>query len=396
MEQECGVQSQLAARAELSVRLAARRSEIELATVTRIHAISDRAGVGDAVYRDGLRAAVSVALGHGIAVIESSANFIPDIPIALGAQARLAARSGVSLETVLRRYFAGYVIFGDYLVGEARGLFDDAGLKPVLRSQATAFDRLLDAVSDEYTRELRSRPSTAELRRAARIERLLNGELLDTSDLGYRFEGCHLGLVAAGRGASQAIRQISIDLDSRLLLANRNEDMAWAWLGQRLPLDAKEIQCHFAQAWPKDLSLAIGAPGEGVAGWRFSHRQACAALPVAQRGSEPVVSYADVALLAAALRDEVLGESLNRIFMMPLARDRHGGATQRETLRAYFAASRNTSSAAVALGVSRQTVNSRLRAVEERIGYPLDSCASQLQTALGLQDLGGSGAATAT
>jgi hypothetical protein len=34
-------------------------------------------------------------------------------------QARLAARSDVSLDIVLRRYFAGYSLLGDFLVGEA-------------------------------------------------------------------------------------------------------------------------------------------------------------------------------------------------------------------------------------------------------------------------------------
>ena len=43
----------------------------------------------------------------------------PDVPPALLAQARLDVRDGVSLDTVLRRYFAGNALFEDFLVEEA-------------------------------------------------------------------------------------------------------------------------------------------------------------------------------------------------------------------------------------------------------------------------------------
>jgi DNA-binding PucR family transcriptional regulator len=99
------------------------------------------------------------------------------------------------------------------------------------------------------------------------------------------------------------------------------------------------------------------------------------------------VRYRDVALLAAAHRDELLRSSLQHLFLVPLSADRDGGAALRVTLEAYFAAGRNAASAAMALGVSRQTVNSRLRAAEERLGCPLESCAAELKTALRLDAL---------
>ncbi len=60
----------------------------------------------------------------------------------------------------------------------------------------------------------------------------------------------------------------------------------------------------------------------------------------------------------------------------------------RQTLRAYFAAERNASSTAAALGVSRQTVINRLRVVEERLGRSLGSCAVEVEAALRLEDMG--------
>jgi DNA-binding PucR family transcriptional regulator len=59
----------------------------------------------------------------------------------------------------------------------------------------------------------------------------------------------------------------------------------------------------------------------------------------------------------------------------------------RETLRAYFAAGRNISSAAAALSVHRDTVSNRLRAIEAKIGRPPDACAADLELALRLEEM---------
>ncbi len=135
------------------------------------------------------------------------------------------------------------------------------------------------------------------------------------------------------------------------------------------------------------MPLAIGEPGRGIAGWRLTHLQAKATLPVALRGENRVVSYSDVAILASALGDEVLTRSLTELYLTPLEAERDGGAALRQALHAYFAAGRNVVSAANALGVSRQTVSRRLDAVERRIGRPLETCGTEVETALRLCDL---------
>jgi DNA-binding PucR family transcriptional regulator len=139
---------------------------------------------------------------------------------------------------------------------------------------------------------------------------------------------------------------------------------------------------------PPCSALALGEPGEGPGGWRLSHRQARAALPIAARSPERFVRYADVALAASILQDDLLATSLRQIYFAPLEGERDGGEVARETLRAYFAAGRNVSSAAVALGVNRNTVASRLRAIEARTGQPLTSRAAEFEAALRLDDLG--------
>lgn len=71
------------------------------------------------MYLEGLRIALSAAIGHGLAVVERGEEHSPPIPKALLSQARLAAQSGVSLDTVMRRYIAGNALLGDFLLREA-------------------------------------------------------------------------------------------------------------------------------------------------------------------------------------------------------------------------------------------------------------------------------------
>jgi hypothetical protein len=383
------------ARAALSARLAARRPEIEQAVLTRVYAVTGPNESQDPEYIEGLRAASSAALDYAFTVIERGEERAPAPPPALLAQARLAARNGIGLDTVLRRYSAGYVLLTDFLVEEVEqsGL-RASDLQRLMRSEA-ALDRLLAAVGEEYTREASKRPSTSEQRHAERIERLLAGEQLDTSGLGYDFEGHHLGAIAKGPGAEEALRGLAATLDRRLLSVRREDGVVWAWLGSRRAFEIEELQRHLSATWPAQCALAIGEPGNGLPAWRLTHHQARAALPIALRSPEPLVRYADVALLAAILKDDLLATSLRRFYLWPLEAERDGGEAARETLRAYFAAGRNVSSAAAMLGVNRNTVASRLRAIEEAIGRPLAAYGPEIEAALRLADLSEPGAPSA-
>ena len=374
-------------RSGLVARLRARRTEIEQATLTRVHSVSDSSKGSDPEYADGLRAAVSAALELGIEAVERSEDRPAPIPTVLLSQARLAARHGVKLETVLRRYLAGYTLLGDFLIEESErgGQLNGASLKRLLRVQAALLDRLIAAVSEEYAREERGRLGNAEQRRAERVERLLAGQLLDTSELAYDFAGHHLGAIASGATVTDALRDLATALDCRLLLISRGEGSVWAWLGARRKIDLDQLDSTLAARWPRQTGLALGELSQGLAGWRLTHRQAKAAFSFALRASRPLVRYADVALLASIHEDEVLTASLRELFLTPLEAERDGGLMLRQTLRAYLAAGRNLSSAACALGVSRQTVGRRLGKAEELLGRTLDACAVDLEVALLLE-----------
>jgi hypothetical protein len=376
------------ARTVVAARLRERLPEVQDAVATRVYAISDPHEVADPAYVEGLKAALAAAVEYRLAVLELGERRAPAVPEVLLAQARLDARDGVPLDTVLRRYFAGNSHFGDFLVEEAeRAEVPSATLRGLLREQATLGDRLLAAVSAEHAREAKVRPSTSAERRRELVKSLLAGELVDSSELGYDLESHHLALMAKGDGVEELMRQLASALDRRLLIVQREEDAKWAcWLGGRRPPVASDALRFLRETAPQGAFVTLGEPGEGLAGWRFSHLQAKAALAIAERRREPILRYADVAVLASILRDDLVADSLRRLYLEPLAQSRDNGKVARETLRAYFEAERNVSSTAAALGVDRRTVRNRLRSIEGLLSRPLRGSMADLEIALRLDE----------
>ncbi|HEX6602873.1 MAG TPA: helix-turn-helix domain-containing protein [Solirubrobacterales bacterium] len=376
------------ARAELAERLRERLPELQAAVGTRVYAISDPHEVADPAYLEGLKGALTAAVDYRLAVLEAGERQAPPVPSTLLAQARLDARDGVPLDTVLRRYFAGNTLFGDFLVEEAeRADLPGSVLRRLLGEQATLGDRLIAAVSEEHAREVKSRPTTSAERRRECVKALLAGELVDHSDLGYDLDAHHLGLMAKGEGAEELMRRLASEVDRQPLIVRREEESKWAcWLGGLRPLGVEEALQALSGIASEGVFVTVGEPAEGLAGWRFSHFQAKAALPIAERTGQPVVRYADVAVLATIARDDLAATSLRQLYLAPLEGAKDGGRVARETLRAYFEVERNISSTAAVLGVDRRTVRNRLQAVEELLGRPLQGSLADLEIALRLDE----------
>lgn len=384
-----GVRARAATVRALILQLHARRQEIGAAILARIQSDGGPTEAPDPEYAEGLRAAIPIAVAYCLDGIERGEVNPPPIPTALLSQARIAARNRISLDTVLRRYFAGYTLLGDFIIEEVEdaGLLRGEDLKRLLRLLAASFERLIGAVSEEHGRELTTCALGSEQRRAAQIERLIKGESLDPGEISYDLEVHHVGAIAKGGGAEEAFRDLAKVLDRRLLLVRRGEEAVWAWFGGATPLLSEDLERHLSASWPRDVRLAIGEGAQGRTGWRLTHRQARAALPIALRGGDPIVRYRDVALVASMLKDDLLATSLRESYLVPLRAKRERAETLLGTLRAYFATDRNVSSAAVALDIDRGTVASRLRTIEQRLGRSIRSCAAELELALRLEEI---------
>jgi hypothetical protein len=377
-------------RAELVERLRGRSAEIEDAIFNRVRALASPAESEDAEYRAGLRATVAESVDYALTSIERGEESTEAIPPAAAAQARRAARSGVGLDTVLRRYAAGDRLVGEIIMDEA-GRFPNEALRQVLRTQSPHVDRLMASVASEYMAELELMRRSPAQRVAERVKRLLAGDApFDAEGLDYEFEAWHLGLVVTGARADVAARTLAAGVNREPLVVKRGDDSVWVWLGGREPLEVSEVQRYLAAGVLGDVTLAVGEPRRGVDGWRLTHQEAQAAQQVMLHHSQPLTQASSVILLAAVLRDEPLARSLRETYLTPL--DEHGdsGLVLRETLRAYFAAGFNAATAAAALEIDRHTVQRRLRKVEEALGRLLPSCHAELEVALRLEELDGS------
>jgi AcrR family transcriptional regulator/DNA-binding transcriptional ArsR family regulator len=146
------------ARKILVGRLRARHGEIEEEIFARIRDERfESTGDDDAEYLAGLRAATVAALEHVLNGIERGGVSSEPAPAAALVQARRAARSGVGLDTVLRRYIAGYALLEGFIVREVarcRSLgWGAVMLRDVLGGAGELVERLIGAVSEAYRLE---------------------------------------------------------------------------------------------------------------------------------------------------------------------------------------------------------------------------------------------------
>jgi hypothetical protein len=337
-------------------------------------------------YVEALRGAIPSAVEHAFDVIEVGEERVGPTPAAIDTQAAASARSKVGLEVVLRRYAAGYSTLSDFLHQEFRALPGASdSIYTILQRDLTAlFDQLIVEVSEAYRREESRTVPSPRRRQLDRIRRLLAGELVDPVGLDYPIEGSHLAVILTTDAPEAAAGSLAAALDRRLLIDEGSNGRCAVWLGGARPLDPEALDTAVATLVSEGRRLCFGEPGEGLAGWRRSRRQAEAAQLVAERGGSGAVRYRDVALEAAALRDPDLSHFLNETYVGPLSA---GHPPLAPTVQTFLELGRHASSTGAALGITRQTVTSRLRTAEERLGRPIDECATQLQTALRLSAL---------
>jgi len=134
--------------------------------------------------------------------------------------------------------------------------------------------------------------------------------------------------------------------------------------------------------------MAIGEPRQGLGGWRLTHEEAKAALPVALFKRDGLTRCADVLLEAALLKDRHLENLAREMYLSPfddLLRDNAG--VIHETLRVYFASGHNVKVTAARLEVDRRTVWYRLDKVAKRLGFPCEIRRAELEVALRLAAL---------
>jgi hypothetical protein len=366
-----------------------RLPEIEGAIFERIRGLSGPMPEEDPTYVAGLRATLSSSIAYALDSLEKGEESSVPVPPEVCRQARRAAREGVRLDTVLRRYASGGSLLEEYVVAAASEV--PGALRPeVIGERGPSVDRLMEVAAREYQLEVERGGRSSTQQRAERVAKLLEGSgPAGPIDIDYDLDLFHVGLILKGDGGGEAVRAMAARLGARALVLPREEDVTWAWLGsaRRPKRDALDDLRGKARA---DLWTAVGAARPGLDGWRLTHREAQLALRLQLLKPQPLLRGADAVLTAAVIGNETLVRALVDNYLGPL-REGDGSGSLLETLRAYFSAGGNASAAAAGLGVTRHTVQRRIRIVEQRLGRLIHTCHAELQVALEVEDLlGGS------
>ncbi|WP_029111965.1 CdaR family transcriptional regulator [Mycobacterium sp. URHB0044] len=138
---------------------------------------------------------------------------------------------------------------------------------------------------------------------------------------------------------------------------------------------------------PDGLSIAVGEPGHGLAGFRRTHIQAGHARRVASLVAPhggPVTRYRDVAVAALCTADGNHAAAFVGSVLGQLAADDDVTFRLATTLATYLRENRSRTRTAALLGVHPNTVSYRVRQAEELLGRDLAGDLLDLQVALEL------------
>jgi hypothetical protein len=374
--------------------LRSRQLEIEQAVYARIQKdVPDPVGDENPEYQAGLLETVKAVVNYSLQTIEHGRVAAP-IPPAAAAQARRAARAGVSLGTIQRRYFAGHGELGDFmaLAAEGIGLSNNGHvLQHLRRMQETVLAHIAASIEEEYTHESELVARPFEQRRAHTVQKLLAGETVDQAhidELDYQLHAYwHLGVIVTGAETNEILVQLRQGLERKLLQVPCGDDTVWAWFGGQHELAVSDVERQLSGNGHTDSRLVIGGSRRGLDGWRQTHREARDALVVALRTpGKVVVRYADSPLFAAAVQNDTLVRWLED-FLAPVRSYKGGGLDLLQTLRALIDKECNRRAAATMLDIDRHTVESHLRTAEELLGRTLPTCLPELDVALRLEEL---------
>lgn len=309
-------------------------------------------------------------------------------PGILAEEGRQASRRGIKLGSMLLAYRTCHRLVFEEALEEANEQIADQALLAATVLAASRwlfayFDAATLRISEAYELERELLARDRDRRKSQLVRDLLDGELVDTSLLGYRMDQAHLAVIAWGEAPGRALSSLRDDSGLELLAVEGTGTTAWGWLGGRV-IGGRTLHALRTAQPPPDTQLALGEPGSGLDGFKLSHRQAWRTYGIARDGDAAVTDYSSIALLVLTAQDPGLAREFAVRELGPLADMDARSAVLRETLSTYFDSGQNAASAAASLGVRDRTVRYRLRSIEEQLGYPITSRREELGIALRL------------
>jgi hypothetical protein len=379
----------------VSGELLGRREELADQLVAEIHQrVPEYAEFGGPELWEAVRDSCLANLETGLEALAGDRRVPERVPVDARELALITARLGLPLGGLLRTYRIGHAI----VWGQMFELLEAEPVEASMRRRAIAaasaylfehVDRVSTMVTEEYTGERDRYLRSREQRRTQLVRDVLEGVDPDpteaTRTLDYDLRLHHLAVVVSAPDVEAAVRSLARELDAphRLVVVVAG-DTAWGWLGR-----TREFELPERLAGVEAARISFGEPDAGVSGFRTSHRQARDAHRVALRSGrhEQPIRYDDVALESLAAGDEGRASVFVARELRGIDGEDARSRRLRETLRAYFAAGQNASSAAAMLGVHEHTVAYRLRTIEAALGRPVTARRAELETALRLFEL---------
>lgn len=308
------------------------------------------------------------------------------------AYARALARRGVPLDVLLRihRLALGVLLqaWEERLGSPEPPESAEQRILATKRSIEVNFrfhDALMEGLSTEYQRERERWVRGAEALRRETVTSILAEAPIDpdaaSSILGYELRRHHVGLVLWATATpddpqviprlERAAAAVASDLGAgRPLMLSVDGSTLWAWLGR----DAEPSRARLDSLTTRNadgVSIALGAPGHGLTGFRRTHRDAVDAARVAivsQRRPGTVTAFHAVELAALLAEDSERTERFVRDRLGRLAGGDDESARLRATLLIYLEENGSRVATAKRIGVHPNTVANRIRTCRELLG----------------------------
>ena len=321
--------------------------------------------------------------------------------------ARTLAGRGVPLGVLLRIY---YLALG-FVIEALEERFDTAGNSDKTLLDATRklthygfvlTDVWTGRMSDEYERARERWVHGAEELRREMITSVLAGHDVDTDAaskvLAYELRRHHLGAVlwvppGDDQGATMlrlqtAAADIAAEVGpGRALILPQSPTRIWAWVGMSSTPADGAVEGLATRRRTDGVSVAIGEPDYGIAGFTRTHNDAADAAGVAALANFAagrVTLYRSVRVAALFARDPDRTRRFVRGQLGSLAADDDESARLRATLMVYLEERGSRVATAERLGIHPNTVANRVRASRALLAHDLAESRVELRIALRL------------
>ena len=336
-----------------------------------------------------------------------------ELPAPTLAYARVGAHQNTPLVGLMRAYRIGHGSAWRRILAILREQIDDPDeFAEAVDLTSAWLHEYVDAAAcladEEYNRQRDLWVRTTSALQAETIKAILDGTPIDpaaaSARLGYELGRSHLAVVAWLDAAEQvpdplaalesAVRRLTATAGfDRPLLHPTGLVTAAAWVGSHEPIDDDVLAATGPSDEEAAVRVGIGQPGDGVEGFRRSHREAMEARRVGMLAGRPpgsVTRYREVALAAMATADLEQARNFTERQLGPLAAGDETSTRLRATLLAYLDEGASHGRAANRLGIHENTVRYRVRQAEDLLERSVGSADLDFRVALALAATRGS------